>query len=62
MLYGVEVRLPFSNEMLRSRCLPGSIAENPELQGLSALQVLDRVVHALGQKRLVVVLNNHTSA
>ncbi|CAJ1439740.1 unnamed protein product [Effrenium voratum] len=57
------VRLPFSNEMLRSLCREGSInfEKNPSLRGLTALQVFDEVIHALGRQKLAVVLNNHTS-
>ena len=41
------VRLPFSNEMLRSSVASGCIDfdKNPKLQGLTALEVLDEVVH-----------------
>lgn len=57
------VRVPFSNEMLRSAVVPGSIDfdKNPELRGLSALEVLDEVVRCLGRHRVAVVLNNHTT-
>lgn len=58
------VRLPFSNEMLRSSLLPGSIdfTKNPSLQSCaSPLEVFDAVIKALGQHKLVVVINNHTN-
>eukprot|EP00930_Biecheleria_cincta_P039889 TRINITY_DN27372_c0_g1_i2.p1 TRINITY_DN27372_c0_g1~~TRINITY_DN27372_c0_g1_i2.p1 ORF type:complete len:608 (-),score=66.79 TRINITY_DN27372_c0_g1_i2:126-1898(-) len=57
------VRLPFSNEMLTSQPAQGSIdfGKNPQLEGLSALQVLDEVVRCLGRHGVAVVLNNHTT-
>lgn len=58
------VRLPFSNEMLRSpAAAPGAVdfGKNPNLRGLSALELLDEVVRALGRQRVAVVLNNHTT-
>ena len=57
------VRLPFSNEMLRSHFAPGSIdyTINPSLDLGSALEVFDAVINALGRHQVVVVLNNHTS-
>jgi len=57
------VRLPFSNEMLRSQVVPGSIdfEKNPSLRGLSALEVLDEVIRCLGQHSVAVILNNHTT-
>eukprot|EP00931_Biecheleriopsis_adriatica_P093597 TRINITY_DN67323_c0_g1_i1.p1 TRINITY_DN67323_c0_g1~~TRINITY_DN67323_c0_g1_i1.p1 ORF type:complete len:439 (-),score=70.99 TRINITY_DN67323_c0_g1_i1:83-1399(-) len=57
------VRLPFSNEMLRSEVVPGSIDfdKNPQLRGLSALEVMDKVVQCLGREHIAVILNNHTT-
>eukprot|EP00434_Breviolum_minutum_P010953 symbB.v1.2.009659.t1/scaffold593.1/size185935/10 len=57
------VRLPFSNEMLRSHFAPGSIdyTINPSLDLGSALEVFDAVINALGRHQVAVVLNNHTS-
>lgn len=57
------VRLPFSNEMLRSQVPPAAIdfELNPGLRGLSALEVLDEVVQCLGRHRVAVILNNHTT-
>lgn len=57
------VRLPFSNQMLRSTPEPGSIDYelNPKLRGLSSLQVFDEVVRELGKHKVAVILNNHTT-
>ena len=40
------IRLPFSSEMLHSTAAPSGIdfSKNPDLQGLSALQVMDKIV------------------
>lgn len=57
------VRLPFSNEMLRSSVPEGAIdfTRNPSLKGLTALEVFDAVIQCLGQHRVAVILNNHTT-
>lgn len=60
------VRLPFSSEMLRvdeDQVPEGVInyALNPELRGLSPLEVYDRVVDELGSAGVAVVVNNHTT-
>mmetsp|Transcript_10130 Transcript_10130/g.19552 ORF Transcript_10130/g.19552 Transcript_10130/m.19552 type:complete len:406 (+) Transcript_10130:3-1220(+) len=57
------VRLPFSNEMLRSSVAAGAVnfALNPQLRDLTPLQVLDEVIHCLGRYRIAVILNNHTT-
>jgi len=57
------VRLPFSNEMLRSQVGKGAISfkYNPQLEGLSALEVYDEVVRCLGKHGVAVIINNHTT-
>eukprot|EP00747_Dinoflagellata_sp_TGD_P077191 gnl/TRDRNA2_/TRDRNA2_159479_c0_seq2.p1 gnl/TRDRNA2_/TRDRNA2_159479_c0~~gnl/TRDRNA2_/TRDRNA2_159479_c0_seq2.p1 ORF type:complete len:460 (+),score=54.69 gnl/TRDRNA2_/TRDRNA2_159479_c0_seq2:52-1431(+) len=57
------VRLPHSNEMLRSPVLDGGINYdiNPNLKGMSALEVLDETIRCLGRHRIAVMLNNHTT-
>lgn len=57
------VRLPFSNEMLRRAVPDGAIdfSLNPQLTGLSPIEVYDEVVRGLGRVGVVVVLNNHTT-
>jgi len=55
------IRLPFSNQLLEPASLPTSIdvAKNPELKGLTGLQVMDRIVEGAGQRQLAVVLDRH---
>ncbi|CAK9103306.1 4-beta-glucanase) [Durusdinium trenchii] len=58
------VRLPFSNEMLRSSvCGADAIdrQKNPSLDEVKPLEAFDAVIHALGRWKIAVVLNNHTS-
>lgn len=57
------VRLPFSNEMLRSEVPAEAIdyAQNPELLGKTALEVYDEVVRCLGRHSVAVIVNNHTT-
>ncbi|MCX5195135.1 glycoside hydrolase family 5 protein [Streptomyces sp. NBC_00249] len=57
-----SIRLPFSNEMLRTTTpVPdAAVAANPALRGRTPLQVYDAVVAALTDAGFAVVLNNHT--
>ena len=57
------VRLPFSNQMLRSKTpvTPNLIAANPSMQNLTPLEIFDRTVEALADAGLAVILNNHTT-
>ncbi|MER5871923.1 cellulase family glycosylhydrolase [Streptomyces sp. NPDC002044] len=57
-----SVRLPFSNEMLRTAApIPdAAVAANPALRGRTPLQVFDAVVAALTDAGFAVILNNHT--
>ncbi|GIM90827.1 glycoside hydrolase family 5 protein [Paractinoplanes toevensis] len=55
-----SVRLPFSDEMLRDT-QPVTGAADPALNGLTPLQVYDRVVAGLTGAGLAVILNNHTN-
>jgi endoglucanase len=57
------VRLPFSNELVETNPTVQSarLSANPGLQGLQAMQVLDRVIDALAAQGLVVLLDNHIS-
>ncbi|WP_224250152.1 glycoside hydrolase family 5 protein [Hyalangium gracile] len=58
-----SLRLPYSNEMLRSGVSPDpafvSYSLNPELQGLTSLEVMDRIIDAARQRGLRVVLDRH---
>lgn len=56
------VRLPFCPASLSSGTTPSSIdyGRNPDLQGLSSLQVLDKVVNELSSRGMYVLLDHHT--
>ena len=58
-----SVRLPWSNELVERNPPVDSrlVAANPELRGLSAMEVFDGVVDAIGRQGLMVVLDNHRS-
>ncbi|MBM4253614.1 MAG: glycoside hydrolase family 5 protein [Deltaproteobacteria bacterium] len=57
-----SVRLPFSNLMLHSQDVDvAAVAANPDLVGLSPLVVYDRVVSALTDAGIYVIINNHTT-
>lgn len=55
------IRLPFSNELFDPASLPGSIdfTKNPELKGLTGLELMDRIIEGAAEQRLVVVLDRH---
>lgn len=57
------VRLPWSNELYeRNPVVDAShLSKNPALQGLTALEILDKVVEALTARGLLVILDNHRS-
>ncbi|MFF4776496.1 glycoside hydrolase family 5 protein [Microtetraspora fusca] len=58
-----SIRLPFSNEMLTDArpVTDAGVAANPQLRGLTPLQVYDKVVEALTADGFAVILNNHTT-
>lgn len=61
------VRIPFSDEMVQSNPVPTNLSFNngvpinTDLQGLTALQILDKIVAAAGSIGLRVILDNHRS-
>ncbi|MCW1956995.1 MAG: cellulase family glycosylhydrolase [Mycobacterium sp.] len=57
------IRLPYSSEMLHTTAKPNGIdfAQNPDLQGLSPIQVMDKVIDYAGEKGMRVVLDHHRS-
>ena len=57
------VRLPWSNELYESnpKVPDYAVTANPQLKGLRALEVYSRVVEALADQGLLVILDNHTS-
>lgn len=58
------LRIPYSNAMLRAGAATNSInfALNPELQSLTPLQCLDKVIEYCGQIGLRVFLDRHSAA
>ncbi|CAH0309571.1 Calx-beta domain-containing protein [Roseomonas sp. CECT 9278] len=58
------IRLPFSLESLQPGKVPNGIdfGLNPDLVGLSALQILDRIVDKAGELGMRIILDNHRSA
>lgn len=57
------IRLPFANEALNPGHMPSGIdyGLNPDLEGLTSLQVLDRIVDYAGEIGLRIMLDNHRS-
>jgi endoglucanase len=55
------IRIPFSNDALRPDAQATSIntASNPDLIGLSPLEILDRVINYAGTKGMRVILDRH---
>lgn len=58
------IRLPFSNDALRPGASPGSIdyGLNPDLAGLTPLEIVDRIVAYAGEIGLRIILDNHRNA
>jgi endoglucanase len=54
------IRLPFSNQLLSS-ALPNGVdfGLNPDLRGLSGLELMDRVIAGAGRRGLRVILDRH---
>ena len=62
------VRMPLSNQMVETPIVPSNISYhnasgpiNTDLQGLNALQILDKIIAYAGQIGLRVILDNHRS-
>lgn len=62
------IRVPFSNEMVETNPVPTALSFsnasgpiNTDLQGLTSLQILDRIVHYAETIGLFIVLDNHRS-
>ncbi len=55
------LRLPFSNELFDPNLQPNGIDvfKNPDLKGLTGLQIMDKIVVAAGQRGLKVILDQH---
>ncbi|MBV6850289.1 cellulase family glycosylhydrolase [Xanthomonas euvesicatoria] len=56
------VRLPFCPATLRSGQMPSSIdySRNADLQGLTSLQILDKVINEFNARGMYVLLDHHT--
>jgi chitinase len=57
------IRLPFSSDMLHATTMPNGIdySQNPDLVGLTPLQVMDKIVDYAGQVGLKIILDHHRS-
>jgi endoglucanase len=55
------IRIPYSNQMLDQGSTPNSIdlAKNPDLAGLSGIQVIDKVIAEAGRLGMRVILDRH---
>ncbi|WP_060687355.1 cellulase family glycosylhydrolase [Ardenticatena maritima] len=58
-----SIRLPFSNEVLNPGTMPTGIdySKNPDLVGLTSLEIMDKIIEGAGQRGLKVILDNHRS-
>ncbi|MEI6699483.1 MAG: Calx-beta domain-containing protein [Mycobacteriaceae bacterium] len=57
------IRLPYSSELLHTTAAPNGIdfSKNPDLQGLSGVQVMDAIIAYAGQQGMRVILDHHRS-
>jgi len=57
------IRLPFSNAMLQPGVAPAGIdyTKNPDLKGLSPLEVMDKIVAGASARGIKIILDNHRS-
>ena len=57
------IRIPFSNAIFNPANAPNSINYNlnPDLQGLSSLQILDKIVAYAGHDGLRIILDHHSA-
>ena len=55
------IRLPFSNDTIHSSGTPNGIdfSQNPDLQGLTAMQIMDKIVAYAGEIGLKIILDHH---
>lgn len=60
-----SLRLPFSNAILQPGNMPNGIdfseGKNADLQGLTPLEVMDKIIAAAGERGLKIILDNHRS-
>jgi len=58
------IRLPFSNEMLGSNTVPPNTPNanlNPDLVGLTSMQIFDKIIQGAGARGLRIILDHHRS-
>jgi aryl-phospho-beta-D-glucosidase BglC (GH1 family) len=57
------IRIPYSEDIFNPANAPNSInySLNPDLQGLSSLQILDKIVNYAGQIGLRIILDEHSA-
>lgn len=55
------IRLPYSNQLLDSTSMPNGINYelNPELKGMTGLQIMDKLIQEAGKRGLKIVLDRH---
>lgn len=55
------IRLPYSNELFDSQLQPNGIdlQKNPDLKGLTGLEIMDKIVVGAGKRGLKVILDQH---
>ncbi len=55
------IRLPYSNELFDPGSQPNGINEelNPDLKGLSGLEILDKLIQGSGERGIKVILDRH---
>ena len=58
------IRLPFSDELFDAASTPNGIdfSKNPDLQGLTGLEIMDRIVAQADEIGMRVILDHHRSA
>jgi endoglucanase len=55
------IRLPYSNQLFDPASKPNSVNYeiNPDLEGLSGLEIMDRIVSGAGERGLKIILDRH---
>ncbi len=58
------IRLPFSDQLFDAGSTPNGIdySKNPDLQGLSGIQIMDKIVAYAGQIGMRILLDHHRSS
>ncbi|MDZ4267955.1 MAG: Calx-beta domain-containing protein [Mycobacterium sp.] len=58
------IRLPYSSQMLHTTAAPSGIDfhKNPELAGLSSLEIMDEIIRYAGEIGMRVILDHHRSS